>query len=53
MQKIKIVFSCVVLILVNFCIAVVYRGCCFAPFPALYRRKVWQKPMGNLKMPIF
>ncbi len=49
MQKGKAVFFGIVMILVNFCIAVCIRY----HYPALCRRKVWQKPMENLKMPIF
>lgn len=55
MQKGKAVFFGIVMILVNFCIAVCIQGLLFCPIssPLQAESLAKEKPMGNLKMPIF
>ena len=49
MQKIKIVFSCVVLILVNFCIAVCIQGLLFCPISSPLQAESLAKAYGEFE----
>ena len=49
MQKIKIVFSCVVMILVNFCIAVCIQGLLFCPISSPLQAESLAKAYGEFE----